>query len=198
VTHVEILVEEPSAELVLQALVPKIVDPGVSFAVRRFQGKQDLLKRLPGALRGYGARLAWEALRIVVLIDRDTDDCLKLKKTLVRMSEEAGLSADAVLHRIVIDELESWFLGDVPAMRTAYERLPKDFGKQARYRDPDDTGKASRALEDHLRSKGYHRNGLAKTVVAEAVAPHMDIENNRSKSFQVFRDGLRRLVKEGN
>lgn len=196
-THVEILVEEYSAELVLRTLVPKVVGPDVSFAVRRFQGKPDLLKRLPGVLRGYAARISWEALRVVVLIDRDAEDCRKLKSALVRMSAEAGLRADAILHRIVVDELESWFLGDVPALCAAYGRLPKDLGKQARYRDPDDTGKASRALEDLLRSKGYHRNGLAKTVAAEAIAPHMDVENNRSQSFQVFRDGLRCLVKEG-
>jgi hypothetical protein len=198
VIHVEILVEEHSAEAAFKTLVPKIVGQDVSFAIRRFQGKQDLLKRLPGVLRGFAVRISWEALRVVVLIDRDAQDCRELKRQLVGLSQEAELPSEFVLHRVVIDELESWFLGDVPAMRTAYELLPKDLGKQARYRDPDATGKASRALEDLLRSQGYHRNGLAKTVVAEAVAPHMDIENNRSKSFQVFRDGLRRLVKEGN
>jgi hypothetical protein len=198
VIHVEILVEEPSAEAALKTLVPKIVGQDVSFALRRFQGKQDLLKRLPGILRGFAARIQWEALRVVVLIDRDAQDCRKLKRHLVAASEEAGLPSEFVLHRVVIDELESWFLGDVPALCAAYDRVPKDLDKQARYRDPDDTGKASRALEDLLRSKGYLRDRLPKVAAAEAITPHMDIENNRSKSFQVFRDGLRRLVKEGN
>ncbi|MEU7786471.1 DUF4276 family protein [Amycolatopsis sp. NPDC049159] len=196
--HVEILVEEQSAEAALKTLVPKIVGEDVSFAVRRFQGKQDLLKRLPGILRGFAARISWEALRVVVLVDRDTEDCRELKRHLVEVGEEAGLPSEFILHRVVIDELESWFLGDVPALCAAYDKVPKDLGKQARYRDPDDTGKASRALEDLLRSKGYLRDRLPKVAAAEAIAPHMDIENNRSKSFQVFRDGLRRLVKEGN
>ncbi len=39
--------------------------------------------------------------------------------------------------------------------------------------------------------------GLRKVAAAEDIAPHMDVENNRAKSFQVFRDGLRRLVSEG-
>ncbi|WP_328614969.1 DUF4276 family protein [Amycolatopsis sp. NBC_00355] len=196
--HVEILVEEPSAEAALKTLVPKIVGEDVSFAVRRFQGKQDLLKRLPGILRGFAARISWESLRVVVVIDRDAQDCRELKRHLVGVSEEAGLPSEFVLHRVVIDELESWFLGDVPALCAAYDKVPKDLDKRARYRDPDGTGKASRALEDLLRSKGYFRDRLPKVAAAEAIAPHMDIENNRSKSFQVFRDGLRRLVKEGN
>lgn len=193
----EILVEEPSAEVALHTLVPKIVGRDVSFAIRRFKGKQDLLKRLPGVLRGYAARISWEALRVVVLIDRDAQDCRELKQHLVGLADEAKLPSELVLHRIVIDELESWFLGDVPALCAAYERVPKDLDKQARYRDPDGTGKASRALEDLLRSKGYHRDRLAKVAAAEAIAQHMDVENNRSRSFQVFRDGLRCLVKEG-
>jgi hypothetical protein len=198
VTHVEILVEEPSAEVVLGTLVPKIIDQDVSFAIRRFRGKQDLLKRLPGVLRGFAARISWEALRIVVLIDRDAQDCRELKRCLVELTDEAGLPSSLILHRIVIDELESWLLGDVAALRAAYDRVPTSVEKQARYRDPDGTGKASRALEDLLRSKGYHRDRLPKVAVAEAIAPHMDVENNRSRSFQVFRDGLRRLVNEGS
>jgi hypothetical protein len=103
-----------------------------------------------------------------------------------------------VLHRIAIDELESWFLGDVPALCAAYPKVPHDLAKHARYRDPDGTGKASQALEQMLQACGYHRDHLAKITAAEAIAPHMDVENNRSQSFQVFRDGLRRLVSEEN
>ncbi|WP_410649429.1 DUF4276 family protein [Amycolatopsis sp. cmx-4-54] len=197
-SHLEILVEEPSAEAALLALVPKIVGPDVSFVVRRFQGKPDLLKRLSGVLRGYASRLSWEEFRIVVVLDRDADDCLKLKNALVRIGEDAGIAPGAILHRIVIDELESWFLGDVAALCAAYARVPKDLDRQARFRDPEGTGKVSRTLEHLLQSKGYHRDRLAKVAAARDIAPHMDVENNRSQSFQVFRDGLRRLVSEEN
>jgi hypothetical protein len=193
---VEILVEERSAELALEVLVPKII-PGIPFKFRRFQGKPDLLKRLPGLLKGYASTIKWDPLRIVILVDRDTDDCRELRGKLLCFVKDAGLPTDAVLPRIAIDELESWFMGDVPALRAAYPRVPAALGKQAGYRDPDGTGKASRALEKVLRSSGDHRDRLGKVRAAEEIAPHMDVENNNSKSFQVFRDGLRRLVNEG-
>ncbi len=34
----------------------------------------------------------------------------------------------------------------------------------------------------------------AKCEWAGRIAPHMDVNGNRSKSFQVFRDGVRRLA----
>lgn len=39
-------------------------------------------------------------------------------------------------------------------------------------------------------------DGLNQLEAASAIAKHMDVESNRSRSFQVFRDGLRRLVSE--
>ncbi|GAA1986922.1 DUF4276 family protein [Amycolatopsis minnesotensis] len=194
---VQLLVEEPSTKQALGVILPKIV-PNVPFEIVQFQGKQDLLKRLPGLLKGYAVRLEWELLRIVVVIDRDLDDCAELKRKLVRIADDAGLPRSAVLFRIAIDELESWFLGDVPALCAAYPRVPANLGEQARYRDPDATGKALRALEHVLKSNGYHRDHLAKVKAAVGIGVHMDVEANRSRSFQVFRDGLRRLVSEGS
>ena len=49
-------------------------------------------------------------------------------------------------------------------------------------------------VEFELRSSKYFPGGLRKSLAAEQIASHMDVENNRSRSFQVFRDGLRRLV----
>jgi len=76
--HLEILVEERSAEVALRALVPKIVEGRATFEVRVHQGKPDLLQRLPNRLRGYRACLP-EDHRIVVLVDEDRQDCLALK-----------------------------------------------------------------------------------------------------------------------
>ena len=79
--HIEFLVEEPSAEAALRNLVPKILGSGVEFRVIRFQGKQDLLSRLPGLLKGY-RRWITADWRIVVLVDEDRQDCRELKAEL--------------------------------------------------------------------------------------------------------------------
>ncbi|MFJ7216713.1 DUF4276 family protein [Amycolatopsis sp. NPDC098790] len=196
--RLEVLVEEPSAEEALRTLLPKIV-PGVEFQIVPFNGKTDLLRKLPVRLRDYTHYWAEMGLRIVVLLDRDNDDCAELKRRLVEIAHEAGLPAEATLFRIVIEELEAWFLGDVPALHAAYPKVPPSLGSQTKFRDPENVpGGTWEGLEHVLQKHGYHKKGLQKVRAASEIAPHMDIENNRSKSFQVFRDGLRRLVKEGN
>lgn len=196
-TRLDVLVEEPSAEAALKVLLPRIV-PGVPFQIIPFNGKDSLLRKLPVRLRDYAHYWAEAGLRIVVLVDRDNDDCKVLKARLLKMADEAGLPLQAAVFRIVIEELEAWFLGDVPAVCAAYPKVPVSLGSQSRFRDPEAVpGGAWEGLEQALQKHGYHKKGLLKVQAAVEIAQHMDVENNRSQSFQVFRDGLRCLLKEG-
>jgi len=200
--HIEFLVEEPSAEAALRNLAPKIV-PAVDVQFRVFQGKQDLLSKLPGILRGYQRWIPAD-WRIVVLVDEDRQDCLELKAELEKAAEDAELStrsvtrggsAFQVLKRISIEELEAWFFGDVEALNLAYPRIPPSLATSSKYRDPDAIqGGTWEALEKELQRNGYFRGGLAKIEAAKAISAHMDPDQNRSKSFQVFRDGLRDMA----
>lgn len=200
--NLEIIVEELSAERALRLLLPALVGPSVDYEVRTFRGKADLLKKLPARLAGYATYVRHSDTRIVVLVDRDDDDCLALKKRLVEMAERAGLisveksvSVPLVLNRIAVEELEAWFFGDFPALRAAYPRVPSSLGDRSAYRDPDEvSGGTWEALEHVLQKHGYHRGGLAKAAAATEIAVHMDVEHNRSHSFRVFRDGIRRLT----
>lgn len=45
-----------------------------------------------------------------------------------------------------------------------------------------------------LKQRGWPHTGQAKCDWAKSIAPHMDVEANQSKSFQVFRDGIRNLA----
>ncbi|MGH3803791.1 MAG: DUF4276 family protein [Pseudonocardiaceae bacterium] len=202
----EILVEERSAERALGGLLPRIV-PSVDFEIRVFRGKTDLLKKLPDRLKGYAAWITRADTYLVVLVDRD-DDCLALKAEMEQMAAAAGLptatAAPAsrrvhVLNRIAVEELEAWFFGDVPALCAAYPRVPVSLGQQAKYRDPDAVlGGTWEALEHVLQAGGYHRGGLAKVAAATEIAQHMNVDVNCSRSFQVFRDGVRQLVAGGS
>ena len=42
-----------------------------------------------------------------------------------------------------------------------------------------------------LLKSGYPEIGIAKCRWAQSIGIHMNVEQNKSKSFQVFRDGLR-------
>lgn len=54
VSHLEILVEEPSMEAFLRQLLPRLLPGQISFQIYSSQCKDELLKRLPERLRGYG------------------------------------------------------------------------------------------------------------------------------------------------
>jgi hypothetical protein len=201
--HIEFLVEEESCAEALRSLVPKIVGETASFGLHFFQGKPDLLKKLPERLAGYANWLT-DDYRIVVLVDRDNDDCKNLKAQLDEIAAEKGLKTRStsrdkrrfhVMNRIAVEELEAWFLGDVEALSAAYPRVPGTLGKKRGYHDPDAIrGGTWEALERTLRKAGYYSTGMPKIEVARNVAARMDPSRNRSHSFQVFRDGLRDMV----
>ncbi|NQT19153.1 MAG: hypothetical protein HQ592_05575 [Planctomycetes bacterium] len=80
VERVEVLVEEPSIEAVLRHLLPKLLG-STAFRIYPYQCKSQLLLRLPQRLRGYKKWLP-DNWRILVIVDRDDDDCKGLKATL--------------------------------------------------------------------------------------------------------------------
>ncbi|RCX17704.1 uncharacterized protein DUF4276 [Fontibacillus phaseoli] len=178
----------------LDVLIPKIIDTKHSFDVYNFRSKQDLMKKLESRLRGYSKlRNDWD-FRIVVLVDEDRQDCKELKQFMVDTANVSGVR-DITLNRIVVEELEAWFFGDVAALRAVYPRIPESLGEQIRFRNPDQIpGGTWEALDKTLIQYGY-RTGLVKTEAAEKIALHMDPWSNRSTSFKVFRDGIINLVK---
>jgi hypothetical protein len=201
--HIEFLVEEPSAEAALHNLLPKIVGSVATFAIHPYQGKPDLMRKLPIRLKGYSYWLP-EDWRIVVLVDADDDDCLALKAQLEQIAQDAGLVTKSavppgqqfqVVNRLAIEELEAWFFGDVDALKAAYPRVSPTLDQRARYRNPDAiTGGTWEALERLLQRLNYFREGLPKITVAREVSRHMDPARNRSRSFQVFREGLLTII----
>lgn len=185
----------------LRGLLPRLLGEA-PFEIRTFQCKDDLLKRLPQRLRGYAS---WypEDYRIVVVVDRDDDDCHALKQTLEQHALAAGLPTRAqrqgerfmVINRIVIEELEAWYFGDWEAVRAVYPKVPATIPQRAAYRDPDAiNGGTWETFERVLQQKGYFKTGLRKIEAARAIAPHVDPMRNNSHSFQVFRNAMLELA----
>lgn len=199
--NIEFLLEEPSAEAFLEGFLPKILPEGTTWTLIKFQGKMDLLANLEKRLKGYAAWLP-EDWRIVVLVDEDREDCLKLKSKLETAAKAAGLptksspkkGAFIVLSRIVVEELEAWFLGDVEGLRVAYPGVPASLGNRENFRDPDGVaGGTWEALERVLQKAGHFTGGLSKIELARTMAQHMEPSRNRSRSFQCFLEGMAAL-----
>jgi len=214
--HLEVLVEDASGAVVVDAALQRIL-PGTgsgthTFRIHAYRGigrippglrpgtparQRILLDQLPRLLRGYGRSLPPSAA-VVVVVDLDRQNCLEFKQEL-RTLLEACHPHPVTLFRIAIEEIEAWLLGDVEALKAAYPRARQDVldayepdsicGTWEVLADAVDQGGAQR-----LRDLGWPHIGAAKHRWAADIAPHLDVERNRSKSFRVFRDGVRRLV----
>ena len=183
-------------EAFLRALLPRLLPQDRTFDVRVFQGKRDLLQKLESRLRAY-ARWLPDECRIVVMVDRDNDDCHALKAQLEKAAGRAGLltrsRANArpwqLVNRVVIEELEAWYFGDWEAVRIAYPKVSSTIPNKAPYRVPDAiAGGTWEAFERILKRHGYFSTGLRKVEAARAIATHIDPKRNCSQSFGLFAD----------
>jgi hypothetical protein len=196
--HLEILVEERSMEAFLREFLPRLIGDRATFSVYPSQGKADLLRNLPARLKGYAKWLPHD-WRVVVLVDRDDQDCDDLKKQMENAAADAGLRTRRsgahgpwqVVNRIAVEELEAWYFGDWDAVREVYPRVPKNLADKAAYRDPDKiAGGTWETFERVLQRAGYFESGLSKTEVARLLGKRLVSVRNRSHSFGVLRDVL--------
>ena len=191
IRHIVLLVEEPSMEEFLRLLLPRVLPDCCGFEIHSFRNKHRLLKNLQPRLRSY-ARWLPDDWRIIVLVDRDNNDCRELKNKLEEASaaarlcarSEAGGARRQIVNRIVIEELEAWYFGDWRAVRLAYPHVPESIPK--RYHDPDAISRTWETFERILRRGGYFTTGLRKIEAARDIAAHIEPNRNRSGSFNAF------------
>lgn len=197
-SHLEFLVEEPSMEAFLLALLPRLLPEGCTLNVHPFQGKSDLLAKLEARLRGYASWLPTDS-RIVVVVDRDDDDCHALKQQLEATAMRAGLRTPSAIgnttwqlvNRVAIEELEAWFFGDWDAVRQVYPRAPANLSSRQGFRDPDAiAGGTWEAFERVLQRHGSMPGGLRKIDTARAIGAVLDPQRSRSDSFKAFHQAI--------
>lgn len=196
-------VEEPSTEAALNAMLPKLLNGRAKWQIINFGSKYSLLGRLEQRLKGYKRQIdKGDALCLIVMVDRDSDDCLALKAKLEEAARRAGLPTKSntaknghfvVLNRIVVEELESWFIGDSGALRRAFPSLPQINAKKPPFNNPDNGG-SWETLHRFLKKQGIYRDSYPKIEAARKIAAHLTPADNRSKSFRVFCSGVEALL----
>lgn len=184
VTELVIFVEEKSAQVMLvEGLLPKLIPPHVQIRCIPFEGKQDLEKRVGLKLR------AWlnPSAVFVILRDKDGADCMLVKSRLKEICNAAG--KPNVLIRIACHELESWYLGDLQAVETglAIKGIAKNQSNH-KYRTPDILSNAQEEL------KKLTKNQYQKVGGSRLIGPHLSLTDNTSHSFQVFVEGIRKIL----
>jgi hypothetical protein len=180
-SRIVFLLEERSMKILLEGLLPRLV-PGISFICIPREGKQDLEKSIPRKLR------AWRepGVRFVLVRDNDGGDCKALKQRLMAICAEAG-RADTLI-RIACQELEAWYFGEPTAPAKAFGKVRlNDIGNKSRYRKPDMIQQPSREIKKLIPE-------FQKVSGARKMSRHLSKDGNRSRSFQVFMDGILRLM----
>lgn len=179
------LLEEPSMRVLLVDWLPRLfpgwVD-GQHFQCVPHEGRSDLDRSIPRKLAAW--RIPGD--RFVIVRDNDNADCVDLKDRLRALCVKGG--RPETLIRLVCQELESWYLGDLAALAAAFDQPRTDTAAhRRRFSNPDDWRKPS--VEVKRLVPAFQKNSGAR-----AMARHLVPENNHSKSLRVFVAGVRRVV----
>lgn len=216
--QLEILVEDASGKRMLEHLVPKIIGPKRDPHRYRIINIQDLKNRMMSKMPRHRAKsISWDdllfetlkvqlrnygnvfspnkPLLVIVVVDVDYHDPEEFRTTLLGLLEDCD-PVPRALFFLAVEEGEAWLLGDPQAIKSAYP-----FAADSILRDyePDSICGTWEVLADavyrggseKLSQIGYPEIGRMKFEWADRISPYVRIEENRSPSFQTFREGLK-------
>ena len=145
------------------------------------EGKSDLDRSIRIKLR------AWRVPndRFVIVRDNDNVDCDDLKVRLRQICEHNG--RPDTLIRLVCQELESWYIGDLAALALAFDPQLDTPALRRRFAEPDKCRKPAKELQRLIPQ-------FQKGAGARVMAQHLRVSGNLSPSFNVFVDGLKRIA----
>ena len=217
----EVLIEDASGKIVLKEVMKKILNlrknsSEISYRIIAYKGlgkippnlkgktdpsKRILLDQLPKLLRGYGTSYKYTPHAVIVVVDLDDRNCKEFKKELTAVLKTCKPRPNT-LFRIAIEEIEAWLLGDYKAIKSAYPNAQDSV--LTAYNQDSIRGTWEKLIEAIYPEKFNKPDQLKfpltanlKCELAKEISPHLNIENNCSQSFQAFRDGILRFVKEG-
>ncbi|MCF8370702.1 MAG: DUF4276 family protein [Bacteroidales bacterium] len=184
---IEILAEEPSMENFLRVILPVILPEDYQLDVNCFihphEGKNHLKKSIPRKLRAY--QRSGYPVKVLIIHDQDSNDCLRLKNEFDVICQ-SNITIPYLI-RIACRELENWYLGDFQSIEKVYPEIKASkYENKAKFRNPDNVS-GSHELE--LMTKNF-----TKSFASREIPKYMDIQNNKSKSFNHFITGLEKLV----
>lgn len=213
IMHFEILVEDQSGKIMLDILIPKIIGDEHTFNVKSYKGvghisknmkiavdakNKMLLNNLPKLLTGYGK--TWNAQNykegiVIVVCDLD-NKCLKeFRNELIRLLNNCNPTPETRFC-VAIEEGEAWFLGDMNAIKRAYPNA-KDVVLKT-YENDSICGTWEK-LADAIYKGGTEalkkqNTGTEKCNWAKEITPYLNLDDNKSPSFNYFLKKIRELI----
>ena len=181
--HLIFLLEEPSMKEMLKVILPKIIPDEITYKCIPHDGKQDLEKSIPKKLKALK-----NVKKFIIVRDKDSGDCIEIKQKLSQLCQQAN--RPDTLIRIPCHELEAWYLGDLAAVEQGLKmkKLAKLQNKQ-KYRSPDSISSPKQELKRI--APNYQPISGSK-----AIATHLNLSTNTSVSFNVFLEGIDKVIKD--
>ncbi|HBN00762.1 MAG TPA: hypothetical protein DD384_06065 [Firmicutes bacterium] len=221
--HIEFLVEDASFEKFLMkfmnidSIQRKIREKDISYNVHSYRGlgsvinissskeistfkQTTLLGNLKKLIKGYNRTFCPSQdqidYRIMVVCDLDDKQEKDFRSTLDNLLKECDNSLH-VCFSFAIEELEAWFLGDINAIQKAYPNVKLQI-LQSYVNDSicgtwETLAKALEIDVSKLKKNSYSLIGTLKCTWAENITPYMNIDNNQSKSFNIFMTKIKEL-----
>lgn len=215
--HFEFLIEDKSGEEMLKLLVPKIIDTQIhTFRIHSYKGigaipknlktsqdasKRSLLNQLPKLLSGYGKSFRYdlESNAVILVCDLDNKNKSKFLKELKDVLASCEIEPTTSFC-LAIEECEAWLLGDLDAIKKAYPKANAQVLKN--YKNDSICG-TWELLADavfsggsaKLKELGHADEGTQKSEWAKNITPFMNIENNKSPSFNFFKSEVEKYCR---
>ena len=213
-----IFVEDKSGETAISHLLKKIfrTTASDSYKIHSYHGignlpknckspseikQKQLLSDLPRLLKGFSKSFKTASDMVMIAVcDLDNRNKTEFRKELedIRNGQKPIPNAHFCF---AVEEMESWLLGDKEAVRNAYPSANKRLLDTYEYDSVCGTWELLANIiypggAERLKSGGHRQIGAAKIEWADNIAPLIHVDENKSPSFQKFRDLLRDLEKE--
>lgn len=214
--HFEFLIEDQSGKKFLEIIIPKIIDSQHTYAIHSYKGigripqklsnncnskNKQLLNVLPKLLKGFGKTFngypSEYKAAVIVICDLDKKCLKEFREQLLTVLNSCTYSPETRFC-IAIEENESWYLGDISAIKKAF---PKAKVSLLNNYIQDSICDAWELLADvinrsDLKQKDWNIVGKEKFEWAEKITPYMNIDQNKSPSFKYFCSKLQELSEE--
>lgn len=202
------LVEDMSGATLIEILMNKIRNSrdDIQFHCHSFKGIGGLTKKntiketktgkllndLATYLRGFNKSLQGIEAAIFIVVDNDTRDTEAFRNELKSVAEQNRITIDHVFC-IAIEEMEAWLLGDAEAVKQAYPSAKLQIVQSY---EQDSICGTWELLADAIYPGGLKRfrkecptfveKGKYKNEWAQQIGQYMQIQKNKSPSFQYF------------
>ena len=214
--YFQFLIEDQSSEALVHELMRKILldCPQTTYNCKSFRGiggftKKNtvkdtrtgkLLNDLATYLRGFNKSLQHMQAAVFIILDNDDNDTTEFKSSLQQVVSDNNILVDHVFC-IAIEEVEAWLLGDENAIVTAYPKVQR---RVLRGYVQDSICGTWEILANALYPGGlrrmlkecpsYREIGVKKTEWAKRIGIHMNLNDNKSPSFNYFIGELLRRI----